>query len=169
MSLRSRLWLVLGALVLLPVLVTALVLLIVIPSVQHDQVQQRLQSQRTAAMSVLADQCRVDGLVARSLALESAATTPRKAVEAAVASGQVSYAAILDKGGKVVDEQGATTLPPPSSSRSPRATRALPPPTPSRSPGSRCKAARPRAAWPWSSAPWTATRSSDFGSDRDRC
>jgi diguanylate cyclase (GGDEF)-like protein len=80
--------------------------------VQHEQVQQRLQSQRTAAMSVLADQCRDNGLVARSLALESAATTPRMAVEAAVASGQVSYAALLDKGGKVVDEQGATSLPP---------------------------------------------------------
>jgi diguanylate cyclase (GGDEF)-like protein len=108
-SLRSRLWLVLGALVLLPVVVGIAVVLLVVPDVQRDQIGQRLDDQRAAAVALFADRCRGDGLVARSLALESAATSPRAAVESAVA-GQVTYAAVLDPSGKVLADAGTAPL-----------------------------------------------------------
>ena len=109
MSLRSRLWLVLGALVLLPVVVGVAVVLLVVPDVQRDQIGQRLDDQRAAAVALFADRCRGDGLVARSLALESAATSPRAAVESAV-GGQVTYAAVLDPSGKVLADAGTAPL-----------------------------------------------------------
>ena len=110
MSLRSRLWLILGALVLLPVVVAIAVVLLVVPGVQRDQIGQRLQDQRSAAVAVFADRCRVDGLVARSLALESAASTPQRAVASAMASRQVTYAAVLDASGAVIAARGTPAL-----------------------------------------------------------
>ena len=110
MSLRSRLWLVLGALVLLPVVVAIAAVLVVVPGVQRDQIGRRLDDQRSAAVSLFADRCRVDGLVARSLALESTASTPERAVASALASHQVGYAAVLDPSGSVVAAAGSTTL-----------------------------------------------------------
>ena len=115
MSLRNRLWLVLGALFLVPLVVGVMVIALAVPQVKDDQLQQSLESGRAVVSTHLKDTCRLLGLTARSVGLESATSRPGLAVNNAVSGGYSDYAALLGPGGNVVAEAGElpTGSPPP--------------------------------------------------------
>jgi diguanylate cyclase (GGDEF)-like protein len=109
-SLRNRLWLVLGALFLVPLVVGVLVIVLAVPQVKGDQLEQSLASGRAVVSTQLKDTCRLLGLTARAVGLESGASRPGLAVNNAVRGGYSDYAALLGPTGEVVAEDGE--LPP---------------------------------------------------------
>jgi diguanylate cyclase (GGDEF)-like protein len=111
-SLRNRLWLVLGALFLVPLVVGVMVIVLAVPQVKDDQLEQSLESGRAVVSSQLKDTCRLLGLTARAVGLESATSRPDLAVTNAVRGGYSDYAALLGAEGQVVAEEGQ--LPPDS-------------------------------------------------------
>jgi diguanylate cyclase (GGDEF)-like protein len=110
-SLRSRLWIVLAALFLLPLIVGGLLLLVLIPGVGAERVS---QSARTAASSVanrIGDECRMLGLAARNAALEAvAASSPRQALAVVVDDGHADYAALLSADASVSAQAGRSPV-----------------------------------------------------------
>ncbi|MEP6759843.1 MAG: diguanylate cyclase [Sporichthyaceae bacterium] len=106
MSLRNRLWLVLGALFLVPLVVGVLVIALAVPQVKDDQLVQSLESGRAVVSSQLTTTCRMLGLTARAVGLESATSRPDLAVANAVSGGYSDYAALLGPSGNVVAEEG---------------------------------------------------------------
>ena len=107
MSLRRRLWLVLGGLFLVPLAVGALVLLLVVPDARNDHVTADVDAAAVAVHAELADECRNVGLAARAGALESVVSSPEKAVGNLAARGDVDYAAVLDGSGASLATAGA--------------------------------------------------------------
>ncbi|RJK97845.1 GGDEF domain-containing protein [Vallicoccus soli] len=98
MSLRNRLWLVVGALVLLPLLVGGGAAVSV---VQRDvqRADQEVLDARTDAVAVaLARACAEAGVAARSVGAEAAVGSPEAAVQALVESRYVDYSAVLQRG-----------------------------------------------------------------------
>ncbi|MGZ4591418.1 MAG: hypothetical protein ACXV2I_11600, partial [Actinomycetes bacterium] len=83
MSLRTRLYLVLGALFLVPIIVGGLVLALVIPGIRSDQLDKELQFAGVAVSNEIVDECQVVSLAVRTVALESAASSPAQAVRSA--------------------------------------------------------------------------------------
>jgi two-component system, cell cycle response regulator len=106
LSLRTRLYVVLGALSLVPVLVGALVLIFVVPSIGNDRLESRIPVASDAVRSEIRDECVLLGLAARSVALEAAVASPTTAVENAVTGGYASYAAVLRPDGSVLADSG---------------------------------------------------------------
>jgi diguanylate cyclase (GGDEF)-like protein len=106
-SLRRRLWLVLGGLFLVPLAVGALVLLFVVPGARNDHVTADVDAAAGTIRAELTDECRTVGLAARAGALESVVSNPAKAVGNAVGTGEVDYAAVLDGSGAAVASAGA--------------------------------------------------------------
>ena len=107
MSLRRRLWLVLGGLFLVPLAVGALVLLLVVPDARNDHVTADVDSAAVTVRAELTDECRNVGLAARAGALESVVSGPETAVGNLVSRGDVDYAAVLDGTGAAVATAGA--------------------------------------------------------------
>jgi two-component system cell cycle response regulator len=105
-SLRTRLWLVLGCLFLVPLIVGGLVLLAVVPGAASDRADTTVRTAATALSGELADECRLLGLAARTPALEAEVSGPAKAVTVAVDGGYADYAALLEPDGTVVAEAG---------------------------------------------------------------
>jgi two-component system, cell cycle response regulator len=105
-SLRNRLWLVLGALFLVPLVVGVMVIALAVPQVKDDQLQQSLESGGAVVSTQLKDTCRLLGLTARAVGLESATSRPDLAVSNAVRGGYSDYAALLEADGAVVAEEG---------------------------------------------------------------
>ncbi len=108
MSLRTRLWLVLGALFLVPIIVGVLVVTAVVMGAGDDRLAS-LDASTDAVAAELADDCTLAGLLARDVGFEAGGTSPDQAVGAAVAPSYGDYAALLGPGGQVVAESG--TLP----------------------------------------------------------
>ena len=107
MSLRRRLWLVLGGLFLVPLAVGALVLLLVVPDARNDHVTADVDAAAVTVHAELADECRNVGLAARAGALESVVSSPESAVGNLVSRGDVDYAAVLDGSGAALATAGA--------------------------------------------------------------
>jgi two-component system, cell cycle response regulator len=111
LNLRTRLYVVLGALFLVPVLVGGLVLVFVIPTILNTSLDGRIPVSSDAVRSEISDDCMQLGLAARSVALESGvAALPLTAVKNAVDGHYASYAALLRSDGTVLVEAG--DLPP---------------------------------------------------------
>ncbi|MCY7373426.1 MAG: sensor domain-containing diguanylate cyclase [Spirochaetaceae bacterium] len=107
MSLRTRLWLVLAALFLIPLVVGALVIVAVVPQARSERVDDDVRRAAAAVSAQIADQCRLLGLAARTTALEALVTSsPAKAVDMVVEAGYVDYAALLAPDGSVVAQAG---------------------------------------------------------------
>jgi two-component system, cell cycle response regulator len=106
LSLRTRLYVVLGALFLVPLLVGALVLVFVVPNIGSDLLANRIPGSADAVRSEIGDECTLLGLAARSVALESGATTAAKAVGITVHGRYASYAAVLRPDGSIFAELG---------------------------------------------------------------
>jgi two-component system cell cycle response regulator len=105
-SLRNRLWLVLGGLFLVPLVVGVLVIALAVPQVKDDQLVQSLESGRAVVSSQLKATCRTLGLTARAVGLESATSRPDLAVNNAVRGGYSDYAALLGPAGDVIAQEG---------------------------------------------------------------
>ena len=105
MSLRRRLWLVLGGLFLVPLAVGGLVLLLVVPTAQSDRVSGNVDSSAAAVRAELVDQCRTLGVAARAAAL-ALGSDAEKILDDLVGDGAVDYAAIFDGDSAVVAESG---------------------------------------------------------------
>ncbi|MGH8970324.1 MAG: diguanylate cyclase [Actinomycetes bacterium] len=106
MSLRTRLWLVLGALFLVPLVVGALVFFLVVPDVASHRLEDSLDTAGRSVVAEVGDECRVLGLAVRTMALEAAAADPQTAVDNASGLG-LSYAALLGPSGAEVASAGA--------------------------------------------------------------
>jgi two-component system, cell cycle response regulator len=106
-TLRRRLWLVLGGLFLVPLAVGALVLLLVVPDARSEQVSADVDGAAVAVRAELTDECRSLGLAARMAALESVVDAPDKAVGNLVGPGYVDFATVLDGSGAEVATAGA--------------------------------------------------------------
>ena len=106
MSLRTRLWLVLGGLFLVPLAVGALVLAVVVPEARSEQVTGSVEVAAAAVAADLADDCSLLGLAARSVALEAATSSPEDAVTNVVDNRYGDYAALLAPDGAVVADAG---------------------------------------------------------------
>ncbi|MDP8909251.1 MAG: diguanylate cyclase [Chloroflexota bacterium] len=107
MSLRTKLWLVLGLLFLLPMVVAAGLVTVAIPQAMAERTASALATDRAVVTNKLLDACEQLGLAARSLALEAAVTSPRSAVPLAEGLPYVDYAALLGPQADVVAERGA--------------------------------------------------------------
>ena len=110
MSLRTRLWLVLGGLFLVPIVVGVLVVTAVVMGARDSRLTTSLDVSTDAVAAELADDCTLTGVLARDVAFEAGSTSPQSAVRAAVAPAYGDYAALLGPGDRVVAERG--TLPP---------------------------------------------------------
>jgi two-component system cell cycle response regulator len=117
MTLRSRLWLVLAGLFLVPLVVGALVLLLVVPGARSDRTDQDLVTASAGVRAELVDECTQMGLVAKAAALQSRVTAPGLAAQALVGDGDADYVAVLDDGGTV---QAFAGTPPPGTGKQPR-------------------------------------------------
>jgi len=106
LSLRTRLYVVLGALFLVPLLVGALVLAFAVPNVGSDLLENRILGSAGAVRSEIGDECSMLGLAARSVALESGAATSGEAVANAVKGRYATYAAVLKPDGSVLADVG---------------------------------------------------------------
>ena len=106
MSLRRRLWLVLGGLFLLPIVIGTLVYAFVVPGIEDEQVDAELRAASTVVTSELVDTCHLLGVAGRGVALESALATPGDAVRTAVAGRDATYAVVRGPSGNVVAEAG---------------------------------------------------------------
>jgi diguanylate cyclase (GGDEF)-like protein len=106
-SLRTRLFLVLGALFLVPIMVGALVLALVIPGIASDRLQKELAAGSVAVSNEIADECQLLGLAARTVALEAASSSTAEAVRTTVRSGYASYAAVLAPDKTVAAQAGS--------------------------------------------------------------
>jgi diguanylate cyclase (GGDEF)-like protein len=109
MSLRSRLYLVLGALFLVPILVGGLVLVLVVPEVQSSQRTASVRGAAVAMRAEIAAECNELVLASQLVANASAASTPQHAVRTVVPS-VADYAALLGPSGSPVAQAGR--LPP---------------------------------------------------------
>jgi two-component system cell cycle response regulator len=109
-SLRTRLWLVLGGLFLVPIVVGVLVVTAVVMGARDSRLTTSLDVSTDAVAAELADDCTLTGVLARDVAFEAGSTSPQSAVRAAVAPAYGDYAALLGPGDRVVAERG--TLPP---------------------------------------------------------
>ena len=107
MSLRTRLWLVLGGLFLVPIVVGVLVVTALVMGARDSRLTTSLDVSADAVAAELADDCTLTGVLARDVAFEAANTSPAAAVRAAVAPSYGDYAALLGPGGRVVAESGS--------------------------------------------------------------
>ena len=105
MSLRRRLWLVLGGLFLVPLAVGALVLLLAVPDARSDRVSGDVDSSAAAVRADLIEECRSLGLAVQvaSLSLGSDAAPILRDL---VRNSGVDYAAVFDGDGTAVAEGG---------------------------------------------------------------
>ena len=106
LSLRTRLFVVLGALFLVPLIVGGLVVVFVVPHIGDDLMDARIRDSGVAVRSEIRDECRLLGLAARAVALESGADTTTNAVANAVGGGYATYAAVLGPDGTALMQFG---------------------------------------------------------------
>lgn len=106
MSLRTRLWFVLGGVILIPVVGALVLLTLVVPRVRTDQAIASLRTNRAVVVAQLRSDCAQLGLAARGVALEAGADSVRRAVATARAQKYADYAAVLSSTGAVVAESG---------------------------------------------------------------
>jgi diguanylate cyclase (GGDEF)-like protein len=105
-TLRTRLWLVLGTLFLIPLVVGVLVLAVLVPQVRGDRVERGLTTDRAVVTNALREECRRLGMAARDVALEAAAASPAEAVQNAVTQRYAGYAALLAPSGAALAQAG---------------------------------------------------------------
>jgi diguanylate cyclase (GGDEF)-like protein len=86
--------------------VGALVLIFVVPSISSERLEERITASSDAVASEISEECRLVGLTARSVALESVVANAPTAVQTAVKANYASYAAVLGPDGSVIATAG---------------------------------------------------------------
>jgi diguanylate cyclase (GGDEF)-like protein len=112
-SLRNRLWLVVGVLVVGPLLVGGVVLASLVSHSRAERVQGELRIAGRSVASALATTCRDVGLASRGLA--ASRESAGQAVQGVVEGGYGDYAALLRSDGQPVAEAGQASKPLPPS------------------------------------------------------
>jgi diguanylate cyclase (GGDEF)-like protein len=106
MTLRSRLMLVLGALVLAPLVAGAVLVTIAVPRAAADRAESTLVAARSGVTQTLITRCGTAGSAVRALARDLGVTDPKSAAQGVVSDGLVDWAAVLDQKGAVVAQAG---------------------------------------------------------------
>jgi diguanylate cyclase (GGDEF)-like protein len=86
--------------------VGVLVIALAVPRVEDAQLRRSLDTGRAVVTTELRDTCRLLGLTARAVGLESSASEPSLAVTNAVSGGYSDYAALLGPDGAVIADEG---------------------------------------------------------------
>ena len=116
-----RLWLVVGALALMPLLVGGLVASLLVPNVMDSQSERHTESLGAAVAAELRSACRLAGSSARALALDAAsAQAPSDALDRTIDTGAVTYAALITGDGRVTASAGDPPAGLPDPARAPR-------------------------------------------------
>jgi two-component system, cell cycle response regulator len=110
MSLRMRLSLAFVFVVLAPLLIAAVLVARGVPKSGDDVASLRAEAAASGAAALLSRECAASQQMAQSVAWESRAATPRRAVRDAVSDG-ASYAALLRPSGSVVAQAGRLPTP----------------------------------------------------------
>ena len=84
MSLRTRLWLVLGGLFLVPLVVGVLVVAVVVTGARGDRLSTSLDVAAGSVSARLSDDCALVGVLARDAGYAAANGSPQDAVRSAV-------------------------------------------------------------------------------------
>ena len=106
MSLRTRLWLVLGGLFLVPLVVGVLVVAVVIMGARGDRLSTSLDVAAGSVAAELSDDCALVGVLARDVGYAAANGSPQDAVQSAVSGSTGDFAALLGPGGAIVAQLG---------------------------------------------------------------
>ncbi|HVQ17750.1 MAG TPA: diguanylate cyclase [Actinomycetes bacterium] len=106
MTLRSRLALVLGVLVLVPLVAAAVLVVYAVPRATNDRADSLVVATRSSVVAALATRCERTAVAARSVGRDTAAVTPQAATNAAVSDGLVDWAAVVATSGRFVGESG---------------------------------------------------------------
>lgn len=105
MTLRTRLFVVILLVVLVPLAIGGLAVLGVVPGAMRQQVETRLESARMSIVSALVDRCARAGLAARDVGLQAGESSPDAAVRSVVPH-HADYAALIDESGGTVARAG---------------------------------------------------------------
>ncbi|MGN6242926.1 MAG: HAMP domain-containing protein, partial [Motilibacteraceae bacterium] len=111
MSLRARLWIVLGALVVVPLLAAGAVGTLLVSHLSGQTSAEHVQARAVLAADALTQRCATLGLAARALAAEAALGQPAAAAQAAVAARTVQAAVLLGTDGRPLAGAGSLPVP----------------------------------------------------------
>ena len=106
MTLRRRLTIAFGALVLLPLLAGGIFVSWAIPRAANQRAEAALHSAQSSVDASLVARCDRAGIAARSLGQSLALMPPARAAKSVVADNLASYAVVFDKAGRVVASAG---------------------------------------------------------------
>ena len=106
MNLRTRLWLVVGSIALVPLVIGGLVAILSVSSINEDRRSESLRVQARGVAAQLSARCREAGLAARSLGAEAVNGDATRASAAGLAASGAGYAAVLAADGSVIGESG---------------------------------------------------------------
>ncbi len=107
MTLRARLTLVLGILVVGPLVAGAVLIGIAVPRAAADRTDATLAAAGSGVAATAATTCRTAGSAVRAPARDLGVTTPNAAAKGVVEDGLVEWAAVLDRTGAVVARSGS--------------------------------------------------------------
>lgn len=106
LSLRNRLWLVVGALVLVPLLAGGLVAVLLVARAADQRVLGVLRAEVGSVSALVVSECEQVGLAARSLGAEAAAGSPAQAAGSVADTQYADYAALLDADDNLIASAG---------------------------------------------------------------
>lgn len=106
MTFRTRLTLVLGMLVLVPLVAAAVLVVYAVPRATNDRADSLVVSARSSVTAALASRCERTSVAARAVGRDTAALTPVGAARAAVADGLADWAAVVARSGRELGSAG---------------------------------------------------------------
>ncbi|MGN6330150.1 MAG: diguanylate cyclase [Motilibacteraceae bacterium] len=112
MSLRARLWIVLGALVVVPLLAAGAVGTLLVSHLSGRTSEEHVQARAALAADALTQRCATLGVAARALAAEATLGAPAAAAKAAISPRTVDAVALLGSDGAVLASAGSLPAPP---------------------------------------------------------
>ena len=107
MTLRARLALVLGILVLVPLVAAAVLVVYAVPRATNDRADSTVVSARSSVASALTNRCERTSVAARAVGRSTSAITTQAAARAAVEDGLADWAAVLSNSGRTLGSAGS--------------------------------------------------------------
>ena len=107
MTLRARLALVLGILVLVPLVAAAVLVVYAVPRATNDRADSTVVSARSSVAAALTARCERTAVAARAVGRSTSAITPGAAARSAVEDGLSDWAAVLSNTGRTLGSAGS--------------------------------------------------------------
>ena len=107
MTLRARLALVLGILVLVPLVAAAVLVVYAVPRATNDRADSTVVSARSSVAAALTARCERTAVAARAVGRSTSAITPQAAARSAVEDGLADWAAVLSNSGRTLGSAGS--------------------------------------------------------------